>query len=323
MEAHPHRRFDPLYREWVLVSPQRMARPWQGAVEPVTLSPEYVWREDCPLCPRAMRANGEVNPDYQGPFVFPNDFPALLPAPAEAVPHPLFQAESVSGECRVICYAPEHNASLGSLGVRGVSAVVDVWSEQYSELIRRWEWVQIFENRGEMMGCSNPHPHGQIWAQDRVPSRPARLGESYLESPGLLSEIISAESGGERVVIETADWLVWVPFWAAWPFEVMVAPKRPAPSLAGLAHHEREELAAVLVELLRRYDRLFGAPFPYSFGWMNAPASFTGSWHLFGQYFPPLLRSATVRKHMVGYELLCEAQRDLTPESAAGRLRAG
>jgi UDPglucose--hexose-1-phosphate uridylyltransferase len=302
--VHPHRRYNRLNGEWVLVSPQRTERPWQGQVERV--APDVLPEHDpeCYLCPRNERAGGVRNPDYGSTYVFTNDFPALLP-----------EAGGEYGTCRVVCYSPRHDLGLGDLPLDAVERVVEVWAEQYAELLSDPQigHVQIFENRGEMMGASNPHPHGQIWATEHVPMHVAREQERFAAEPALLEQYVAGEQ--ERVVEENEHFVACVPYWAVWPFETLVASRRRAPSLLELRDEERASLAAILKRLVQRYDRLFDTRFPYSMGLHQTS-------HLHVHFYPPLLRSATVRKFMVGYELLSEPQRDLTPEDAAERLRA-
>jgi UDPglucose--hexose-1-phosphate uridylyltransferase len=302
--VHPHRRYNRLNGEWVLVSPQRTQRPWQGQVE--RIAPDVLPEHDpeCYLCPRNERAGGVRNPDYDATYVFTNDFPALLP-----------EENGEYGTCRVVCYSPRHDLGLGDLPLDAVGRVVEVWTEQYAELLGdpHIGHVQIFENRGEMMGASNPHPHGQIWATAHVPMHVERERERFAAEPALLEEYIAAER--ERVVEENEHFLACVPYWAVWPFETLVAARRRVPSLLDLRDEERSSLASIVKQLVRRYDRLFDTRFPYSMGLHQTS-------HLHVHFYPPLLRSATVRKFMVGYELLAEPQRDLTPEDAAERLRA-
>ena len=345
---HPHRRYNALTGDWVLVSPHRTKRPWQGQVErpPQEMRPAY--DPACYLCPGNERAGGQRNPGYASTFVFANDFAALLPdsPPAPAGGHPLLQAESEQGECRVICFSPRHDLTLPEMPVQDIRHVVDVWAEQMVELGQRYRWVQVFENKGAVMGCSNPHPHGQIWASTALPNEPAkedRQQRAYFEQHGrpLLMDYAGLElarSGDrpERVVIENDHWLAVVPYWALWPFEILLLPRRHVLRLPDLQDAERTSLADILKRLLTRYDNLFETSFPYSMGWHGAPtgpdatvANFAESWQLSNQhwqlhahFYPPLLRSATVKKFMVGYEMLGEPQRDLTAEQAAARLRA-
>ena len=340
----PHRRFNPLTGEWVLVSPQRATRPWQGQVERPARAGRAAYDPGCYLCPGNPRASGERNPDYASTHVFVNDFSALLPN-AEVAPtghestgqdltRNLLRAEHVSGICRVICFSPRHDLTLAELSPEEIRQVIDVWASQTADLGERYRWVQIFENKGEVMGCSNPHPHCQIWATDVLPNE-ARKEDlqqaSYFKQHGspLLVDYANLESRlQERVVVESDGWLAVVPFWAIWPFETLVLPRRQVLRLPDLSADECSDLAVLMKQLLTKYDNLFGVPFPYSMGWHGAPypgnaadASAVAHWQLHAHYYPPLLRSATVKKFMVGYEMLGEAQRDLTAEQAAGRLR--
>lgn len=302
MNAGAHRRFNPLSGEWVLVSPQRTQRPWLGRVDPVHDESLPAYDPTCYLCPGNERAGGARNPGYDGAFVFENDFPALTLDGEER------------GTCRVVCYSPRHDLGLGELPLDAVERVVDVWTEQYAELSAdpRIGHVQIFENRGEQMGASNPHPHGQIWATEHVPMHVAREQEHLRMQPELLAEYVAGER--ERIVEETEHFVAVVPYWAVWPFETLVVARRHVAALPQLHDEERSSLASILKALVQRYDRLFDTRFPYSMGLHQV-----GHFHV--HFYPPLLRSATVRKFMVGYELLAEPQRDLTPEEAAERLR--
>ena len=324
-----HRRQNPLTGRWVLVSPHRTQRPWLGQIEPQAAPDLQVHDADCYLCPGNKRANGATNPNYEGPWAFQNDFPALLlGSNADIEAQDLFRAEVVSGECRVICFSPNHSLTLPQLSKDQVRSVIDCWAAQSSELGTQYPWVQLFENKGAAMGCSNPHPHGQLWASSHVPDEPAIEDErqrAYFAETGhsLLTEVAAQEAGGPRVVIETPDWLVIVPWWAVWPFETLLMPRFSVQRIEHLNAAQRDGLTDVLRELTARYDNLFGCPFPYSMGWHGAPylPGDHSHWILHAHFYPPLLRSATVRKFMVGYEMLAEAQRDLTPEQAAERLR--
>jgi len=335
---HPHRRYNPLTGEWLLVSPHRTQRPWKGQVEkpPPEVRPAY--DPACYLCPGNERAGGaglsavRRNPDYESTFVFTNDFAALLPDTPDAsiAPHPLLRAESERGACRVICFSPRHDLTLPEMSVAEIRAVIDVWASQTAELGQRYGWVQVFENKGAIMGCSNPHPHGQIWAHNALPNEPAkeeRQQRAYLAERGrpLLVDYADLEAARqERVIVENEHWLVVVPYWALWPFETLLMPRRHVLRLPDLNDEERKTLAHILKQLLTRYDNLFEVSFPYSTGWHGAPTD-DGDyphWQLHAHFYPPLLRSATVKKFMVGYEMLAEAQRDLTAEQAAERLRA-
>ncbi len=330
--SHPHRRRNPLTGEWILVSPHRTQRPWQGKVEslPGSSRPEY--DPTCYLCPGNQRAGEAHNPQYTSTFVFNNDFAALLPgngdSPVES--HPLFKADPVRGVCRVICFSPRHDLTLPRMSLADIQKVIAVWTEQIIDLGRTWRWVQIFENKGDVMGCSNPHPHGQVWASNMLPNEPSKEEHNLKEyfnryGKNLLGEYCGIESsGGERVVVENEDWLAVVPYWALWPFETLLLPKRYVLRLPDLTGAERASLASILKRLLTRYDNLFETSFPYSMGWHGAPTmeGDFSHWQLHAHFYPPLLRSATVKKFMVGYEMLAEPQRDLTAETAAERLRA-
>jgi UDPglucose--hexose-1-phosphate uridylyltransferase len=331
--ALPHRRYNPLLDEWVLCSPHRLERPWQGAVTPPAGATLPAYDPGCYLCPGNTRANGQRNPAYETTFVFDNDYPALLPASDSAdSSHPLLRSEPATGICRVICFTPRHDLTMAHMPASAIRPVVDTWAQQVEELGARPDigYVQVFENKGAMMGCSNPHPHCQIWATGHVPMYPARRATSqraHLEQHGhdLLGDYLDAElASPERVVFANAHWVVVVPFWAVWPFETLVVPRRRVPDLPSLAADERDALAEALADLNARYDALFQTSFPYSMGWHGRPTDGAEHpwWRLHATYAPPLLRSASVRKYLVGYELTAEPQRDLTAETAAERLRA-
>jgi UDPglucose--hexose-1-phosphate uridylyltransferase len=329
LAGEPHRRRNALTGGWVLVSAGRTARPWLGAEEPEPPEDRPAYDPECYLCPGNTRATGAVNPDYEQTFVFTNDFAALRPDTSDAaVDGGLFRAQGTRGTCRVVCFSPRHDLTLAGLRTEEIRRIVDVWADETTELGRRFSWVQVFENRGEAMGASNPHPHGQIWAGDAVPveaSHEQAEQAAYFEASGrpLLLDYAEQERGGPRVVAECPDWLIVAPFWASWPFETLVLPTTRAARLADLDDGGRNGLAEAVQDLTRRYDALFDRPFPYSMGWHQAPfdAGATEPWQVHGHVYPPLLR-ASVRKFMVGYELLAEPQRDLTPEEAAERLRA-
>lgn len=327
---HPHRRYNPLTGEYVLVSPHRNKRPWQGKVERPPQDDRPAYDPKCYLCPGNERAGGAKNPPYTSTFVFTNDFAAILPdSPDPPEPtNPLLTAEGVQGTSRVICFSPRHDLTLPEMPAADIRHVVDVWAEQITELGQKYRWVQIFENKGEIMGCSNPHPHGQVWAETVLPNEITKENNHqrayFVEHRSLLLVDYAAleQQQGERIVVENAHWLVVVPYWAFWPFETMLLPKRHVLRLPDLSDAERDSLADILKRLLTRYDNLFEVSFPYSMGWHGAPTDGDYEhWQLHAHFYPPLLRSATVKKFMVGYEMMAEVQRDLTAEQAAERLR--
>ena len=327
---HPHRRYNPLTGQWILVSPQRTKRPWQGQQERVAEQRPPQYDPNCYLCPGNRRAGDAVNPHYGGTFVFTNDFPALVPqTPPSGDADRLLRLNSVEGKCHVICFSPRHDLTLPEMELEAIEAVVQAWANQIEELGRTYRWVQVFENKGATMGCSNPHPHGQVWASNCLPNE-AQSEETHLrayweeQGSSLLVDYVQLEATRqERIVVENQHWLAVVPFWAVWPYETLLLPRRHVLRLPELTDAERRGLAEILKRLLTRYDNLFETSFPYSMGWHGAPTA-EGEyehWQLHAHFYPPLLRSATVRKFMVGYEMLAEAQRDLTPEQAAAILR--
>lgn len=327
---HPHRRLNPMTGDWVLVSPHRARRPWQGQSEAPDNDVRPTYDSECYLCPGNRRVNGERNASYASTYVFDNDFAALqAESPTVERQDPLFTMSAEQGCSRVLCFSPDHSKTLPELSVAELTAVVACWRAQTRELGKDYAWVQVFENKGAMMGCSNPHPHGQVWAQRQVPTLPLRKQErfaAYARNQGgnMLGDYVARElASRERVVCENEDWLVVVPYWAAWPFETLLLPRFDVRRLSELPEHKSVGLADILKQITIRYDNLFEVSFPYSMGWHGAP--FDGEdhpeWRLHAQFFPPLLRSASVRKFMVGYEMFAEAQRDLTPEQAAERLK--
>lgn len=333
MLKNPHRRFNPLTGEWILVSPHRLARPWQGKEEELPDENRPQHDPKCYLCPGNDRAGGEKNPDYKNTFVFTNDFAALKPdaTPERLDGAGLFRAESERGICRVICFSPRHDLTLAHMDARQIEPVVQLWREQYAELgaVDFVNYVQIFENKGAMMGCSNPHPHGQIWATESIPFEADRENARQLEyyaSHGhtLLQDYIASEiKQDERIVCKNDEWVAVVPFWAKWPFETMIVPVRPIASMNEMTVDDNKALADVLSRVTARYDNLFNVSFPYTMGFHQAPTDGQkhSHWHMHAHFYPPLLRSATVQKFMVGFEMLAMPQRDITAEMAAQRLR--
>ena len=328
----PHRRYNPLLDEWVLVSPHRNNRPWLGAVEALPQESIPAYDADCPLCPGNTRANGEANASYEHTFVFNNDFGAIMPAQSNSsLPpsQPLARAEAVTGECRVVCFSPDHSQTLADMSVEEIARVVDTWRQHYLELSSRYACVHIFENKGAVMGCSQPHPHGQIWAHQHRSSEIEKentLQAAYLQEKAscLLDDYLQMElADGSRTVAANDHWLVVVPYWAKWPFETLLLTRSGLTNIGELTQEQADALAQILSELTIRYDNLFGCRFPYSMGWHNAPSDLQDKshWRLHAHFYPPLLRSATVKKFMVGYEMLAESQRDLTAEKAAQLLR--
>lgn len=334
----PHRRLNPLSGEWVMVSPHRAQRPWQGEIERVHPPALLTYDPTCYLCPGNERARGARNPQYSGTFVFDNDFSALL-APAEGRPakadalneRGLLVAAPESGICRVMCFSPRHDLSIPSMELEALRGVVETWCSESAALrsLPFVRYVQIFENRGALMGASNPHPHCQIWAVEHVPNELLKEDRQQGEhrehrKSCMLCDYLCVELQEERVVCENQSFVAVIPFWAVWPFEIMVVPKRHCARLDQTTAVERENLGATLRNVTRRYDRLFGISFPYSMGFHEQPKESSAqddAWHFHAHFYPPLLRSATVRKFMVGFELLAGPQRDITPESAADRLR--
>jgi UDPglucose--hexose-1-phosphate uridylyltransferase len=330
----PHRRFNPLTGEWVLVSPHRAKRPWLGQVEKPAMDQLAVYDPNCYLCPGNERSGGVRNPDYDSTFAFDNDFPALQPlSGTEGVTDdsPFFQIAPVAGRCRVVCFSPRHDLTLPELPREQMIRVIETWRNEGSALMAEEgiAYVQVFENKGAMMGCSNPHPHSQIWASSAVPNEPQKeitmMGkyrnqhESCLICDYLAEEI----RRGERVVACNRSFAVIVPFWAVWPFETLLISRRHSASLADLSAEEIGDLAEIMQEITTRYDNLFRTSFPYSMGFhQTAKGTAAELFHLHAHFYPPLLRSATVKKFMVGYELLAMPQRDIPAEAAAERLRS-
>lgn len=333
LKEQSHRRFNPLTGEWILVSPHRTQRPWQGQVEATTAPAQIHHDPACYLCPGNARAGGVTNPPYTSTFVFENDYAALRPDVPEGAldVDGLLVARSEKGICKVVCFSPDHSLTVSRMSVPDLSKVVDVWVEQYLDLAKVpfVTSVQIFENRGEMMGASNPHPHCQIWANESLPNEMVKEQANqlaYFDRHGscLFCDYLKVElQAGERVVCENEYFAAIVPFWAIWPFETIVISKKHVSSIDGLDSSQRMALAGILKRITTRYDNLFQVSFPYTMGFHQQPTDDSAhpEWHLHAHFYPPLLRSATVRKFMVGYEMLASPQRDITAESAADRLR--
>ncbi|MCB9308276.1 MAG: UDP-glucose--hexose-1-phosphate uridylyltransferase [Lewinellaceae bacterium] len=328
----PHRRYNILNGEWVLVSPHRNKRPWQGKVESATADARPSYDPACYLCPGNMRAGGHQNPEYRDTFVFTNDFAALQPdSSAGLSENGLLKARGERGLCKVVCFSPDHALTLPDMEVEAIEKVVDLWQHEYRKLgaLEFINHVQIFENKGAIMGCSNPHPHGQIWAQDSVPLETAKKTErqlKYWQARGrsLLLDYLQQElEAGERLVCDNAHFVALVPFWAVWPYETMIIPRRHIGHIGMMGLEEKKAFAAVLKDLTQRYDRLFDTSFPYSAGMHQSPTDGQAheEWHFHMAFYPPLLRSATVKKFMVGYEMFADPQRDITAETAAEQLR--
>jgi UDPglucose--hexose-1-phosphate uridylyltransferase len=330
---HPHRRRNALNGDWVLVSPHRTKRPWLGQVEKSAPDNRPQYDPGCYLCPGNERVGGHKNPPYTSTFVFTNDFAALLPdGPRGDVGQgELLQAQAETGVCRVICFSPRHDLTLPEMDTDTIRQVVDLWAEQILDLGSRPEinYVQIFENKGAAMGASNPHPHGQLWSNYTMPLEPAKEDvqqRAYYAAHGspLLVDYVNLElAASDRIVVHNEHWVALVPYWAVWPFETLVLPRRHVTALPQLTDGERDALADILKRLTTRYDNLFEVSFPYSMGWHGQPTDGQEHphWQLHAHFYPPLLRSATVRKFMVGYEMLANPQRDITAEQAADRLR--
>ncbi len=331
--SQPHRRFNPLTNEWILVSPHRTQRPWLGQVEKAAADVRPAFDPGCYLCPGNERAGGKRNPAYTGTFVFDNDYAALMPdtPTGEINERGLVRAVGERGVCRVICFSPRHDWTLPDMPVADIRRVVDVWAEQTQELgaLDFIHYVQVFENKGAAMGASNPHPHCQVWSSGQIPTEPAKeliaqTDYRRVHDRCLLCDYLTIElAAGERIVLQNDHFVALVPFWAVWPFETMVLARRHTGALPDLSDAERDALADLVKQLTTRYDNLFQVSFPYSMGWHQSPTDDAphSETHLHAHYYPPLLRSATVRKFMVGYEMLGNPQRDITAEMAAARLR--
>jgi UDPglucose--hexose-1-phosphate uridylyltransferase len=331
----PHRRLNVLTNEWILVSPHRTARPWQGEIAKTAGSESPPYDPDCYLCPGNARSGGVRNPSYTSTFVFENDFAALkpetVPGHSDVEDKGLLVAEAESGICRVMCFSPRHDLTLSTMAASDIETVVRTWVGQFRELgsLKQINHVQIFENRGAMMGASNPHPHCQIWSTSSIPEAPAKeliSQQTYLRSHGrcLLCDYLELEQRQqERMIFQNEGFTVVVPFWAMWPYEVLLCSRRHIGSMLDLSAGDMRSLAVMLQKITSGYDRIFATPFPYSMGFHQAPTDDGNhpEWHFHAHFYPPLLRSATIKKFMVGFEMLGSPQRDITPESAAQRLR--
>lgn len=333
LNTAPHRRFNILTGEWVLVSPHRTNRPWQGKTEKSGTEVREQYKEDCYLCPGNIRSSGAVNPEYKEPFTFENDFPALIPSNSnDAISQGLFKAEPETGICKVVCFSPDHSLTLPLMEIEDITKVIQTWKNEYINLgeIENINYVQIFENKGEIMGCSNPHPHGQIWAQNSIPNEVEKKSKNLKDywvknNESLIKAYLQQELEiDERIVLKNDHFVALVPYWAIWPYEVMIIPRTHYQHIAQLNPEEETAFAEIIKQLCIRYDNLFETSFPYSSGIHQRPTDGGeySEWHFHMSFYPPLLRSATIKKFMVGYELFANPQRDITAEQAAGTLKA-
>lgn len=327
-----HRRFNILTGEWVLVSPHRTKRPWQGKVEQLPPQKRPTYDPNCYLCPGNERAGGALTPEYEDTYVFTNDFASLIENSGnDGFEKGLLKAKGEQGICRVICFSKDHSLTIPEMSIEAIQKVVNLWVNEYLELGSKSfiNHVQIFENKGSIMGCSNPHPHGQIWAQSSIPGEAAKKCREQLShwnttGKSLLLQYLEEEiEARERVVCENEDFVALVPFWALWPYEALIIPRRHLQNIGQMSNKERQNFASIMKDLTQRYDRVFDTSFPYSSGIHQSPTDGKEhpEWHFHMAFYPPLLRSATVKKFMVGYEMLGEAQRDITAEIAAAKLR--
>ncbi|AQS94788.1 galactose-1-phosphate uridylyltransferase [Polaribacter sp. BM10] len=332
LQDYSHKRLNILTGEWVLVSPHRSKRPWQGQNEEISNEKRPSYDENCYLCATNTRINGEINPDYKDVFVFTNDFAALQKdSPSFNIDDGLFKAKSETGICKVICFSPDHSKSLADMDVKDIKTVVNVWQQEYISLGENKDinYVQIFENKGAVMGCSNPHPHGQIWSQSTLPNEVEKKDNQQLKyyntkNSNLLEDYLKQElDANERIIFQNKDFVVLTPFWAIWPFEVMIAPKKAQENITKMTDEEALNYAEAISVITKAYDKLFNTSFPYSSGIHQSPTNNKENkhWHWHMSFYPPLLRSATVKKFMVGYEMFGSPQRDITAELAAKRLK--
>lgn len=327
-----HRRYNILTGEWILVSPHRTKRPWQGKSEDRAVLNKIEYDETCYLCPGNDRIGGEVNPDYKETFIFQNDFAAILKDEAQSFESGLLKAEVESGICKVVCFSPNHSLTIPLMTEKGIVSVINLWKKEYLELgaIEDINYIQIFENKGAIMGCSNPHPHGQIWSQRSIPGEIVKKGENQkaywnTNKRSLLGDYLKQELEGnrERILAENDDFVALIAYWAVWPYEAMIVPKKHYQNISQLSESETASYAAILKELTIMYDNLFEVSFPYSSGIHQSPTDgeVNEEWHFHMSFYPPLLRSATVKKFMVGYEMFASPQRDITAEQAAATLK--
>lgn len=332
LQDYSHKRYNILTGEWILVSPHRAKRPWQGQNEEVSAEKRPSYDENCYLCATNTRINGEINPDYKDVFIFTNDFAALQKdSPKFSVNDGLFKAQSENGICKVVCFSPDHSKSLADMEIADIKKVINAWQKEYVSIgsIDGINYVQIFENKGAVMGCSNPHPHGQIWSQTSLPNEVDKKNQQQLayykeKNSSLLGDYLKQEqTAKERIIFENDDFLVLTPFWAIWPFEVMIAPKKTQKNITEMSESEALNFAEAISIITKAYDKLFNTSFPYSSGIHQAPTNGEENkhWHWHMSFYPPLLRSATVKKFMVGYEMFGSPQRDITAEIAAVRLK--
>lgn len=332
LDNRPHKRYNILTGEWILVSPHRTKRPWQGKNEDLSIEKRPTYDPACYLCPGNTRNSGEKNPDYSEPYSFINDYSALLPTREHnTFEDHLLKAESEEGICKVICFSPDHSLTLPVMKTENITKVIDLWVKEYHNLGKEEfiNYVQIFENKGEMMGCSNPHPHGQIWSQHSIPTEVLKKTHHFKKywdqhQRSLLSDYLEQELElGERIIEETEHFVVLVPYWAVWPYETMIIPKQHYQHIGQLTSEERKDFALAIKKITTRYDNLFQISFPYSSGIHQIPTDGKDypEWHFHMSFYPPLLRSATVKKFMVGYEMFAGPQRDITAEQASATLR--
>jgi len=330
--SKPHRRYNILTGEWVLVSPHRTKRPWQGKTDKTMAFNKQCFDEKCYLCPGNTRASGDKNPNYKGTHSFTNDFSALLEdTKAETFEDGLLKAKSESGICRVVCFSPDHSLTLPLMTVKDIYEVIKLWQKEYKTLGEKpnINHVQIFENKGDIMGCSNPHPHGQIWAQSSIPEvvlKKQIQQKTYWEKHkrSLLSDYIQQElDKDERILLKNNHFVALIPYWAVWPYEAMIVPVKHYQHINQLNDKEALAFAEILKEMTAKFDNLFETSFPYSSGIHQSPTdSEHPEWHFHMSFYPPLLRSATVKKFMVGYEMFANPQRDITAEQAAETLKS-